>query len=159
MSIGSAVPAVVDALIAALTTAGLAVIDGPGITDDPLPLSVHVGWGDPDSDQIEESASADQTWAWLGHTQRDETVTVHCRVVAWSGNSDTASMKAARDAAFGAFADIGSTIQSDPSLGASASGVLNVTDVGRIALYQVQDDEAGTRADVAFDVTCRARLT
>ena len=159
MSIGSAIPAVVDALIATLTSAGLEVLDGPGITDDPLPLSVHVGWGDPDSEQIEESASADQTWAWLGHVQRDETVTVHCRIVAWSGDSDSGAMKRVRDSAFSAFAAIGTAIQTDPSLGASASGVLNVTDVGRIALYQVQDEEAGTRADIAFDVTCQARLS
>ncbi len=156
---GSAVPAVVDALISTLTTAGLTVLDGPGITDDPLPLSVHVGWGDPDSEQIEESAASDQQWAWLGHTQRDETVTVHCRIVSWDGGSDPGAMKRVRDAAFGAFADIGSAVQADPSLGASASGVLNVTDIARIALYQVQDEEAGTRADIAFDVTCRARLS
>ena len=157
MSTGSAIPLVVDALIATFAAAGLQAIDGPGISDAELPLAVYVGMGDPDSDQIAEAASGDQQWAWLGHVQRDEMVTVHCRIVAWSGDSDPAAMKRMRDAAFGAFANVGAAIQSVPNFGVAV--VLNVTDVGGIRLYQVQDSDAGTRADIAFDMTCKARLS
>lgn len=154
---GSAVPGFIDALVATFTAAGLTTFDGPGITDDPVPVAVYVGLGDPDSDQIAEAASANQVWAWLGHSQRDEPITVHCRIVCWSGDSDPAAMKRERDAAFATFETIGAAMQADPTLGAPF--VLNVTDVGGIRLYQVQDPESGTRADIAFDVTCKARLS
>lgn len=151
-------PALIDALVTLYSSqTGVLAIDGPGATDDPAPLVVFIGLADPDGDTISESASTSIVWPWLGHVSFDETVTIHCSAVAWSGDTDTAAMKRERDAAFGLLKVATDAVRADPSLGLMAAGVLNLTDISRIALYQVQDEQ-GTRADVRFDLTFHARF-
>lgn len=154
MSTGSAVPAVIDTLIASLSTAlpAAAVFDGAGATDLNPPLAVHVGLSDVDDDGWSEAAASSQGWAWLGHSQRDEQFSVHCDVIAWNGTGDA---KAARDAAYTALTAVASAITGDPALGGSALYTVGLT---TSALFQIQS-ATGAAARLPFDVTCRARLS
>jgi len=148
----SAIPAAIDALIATFTAAGVAVIDGEGASNSTYPAVVFVGISDPDGDGIEEAASSDQEWAWLGHVQRDETLQIHCVAEAWTGD---ANPKAARDSAFALVRTISDAITTDPSLGGS---VLYVQAINGLTYKNLRDAD-GCRADIPFTITCRARLS
>jgi hypothetical protein len=154
VSTPSSIPAVIDALVVSFTAAlGEGnVFDGPGVTADNPDQYVIVGMSDPDSEVLDESASSQQGWAWLGHVARDEVVVVHCCAVAWNGDTD---QKAARDAAFAVLKVVTDAIEDDPSYG--VSGVLYVTGITSSHLRQVQDDN-GALAVVSFDIEIHSRL-
>jgi hypothetical protein len=148
----SGIPTAIDALIAAFTAAGVYVVDGQGASDDASQATVFVGLGDPDGDAFENAAQSDQEWAWLGHRQRDETLSIHCVASAWTGDD---TPKAARDAAFALVRVISDAITADPSLGGT---VLFVRSIDGLTLRQLRSTE-GARADIPFTITCRARLS
>lgn len=151
----STIPAVIDALIASFGTAlGTSnVMDGPGVTDDTLTDYVLVGVADPDADSVAEAATSQQSWAWLGHQMRDETVVVHCVAVSWNGDGVA---KTARDSVFSMVATVTTAIQNDPTYG--VSGALYVQGVTSMSLHQLSD-ENGTIAFLPFDVTVRSRIS
>jgi len=154
MSTPSAVPAAIDALVAlfAATLGAERVFDGPGARDTGEGSYVFVGVGDPDDDGYDDSASGDQSWAWLGHVQRDETFSVHCCVIAWNGDGD---QKAARDEAFAIVGKVTDALQADPTLGGV---LLYAPGVKSYGLRQIQDG-SGAATKLPFDVECRARLS
>jgi len=154
MTTPSSIPAAIDALIAVFTTAIGAdyVNDGPGATQTDGNAYVYVGCQDGD-DKDAPSASSDQEWAWLGHTQRDETIEVYCDARAWTGDQD--DQKTPRDAVFGLLAKVTDTISTDPSLGGA---VIYVSGIKSSTLRQFQN-ASGANAALAFTVTCRARLS
>lgn len=149
----SSVPAVIDALVAALSAAlgPENVNDGQGASATDGTQYVFVGVDDPDSDDYQNAASSSQGWAWLGHQRIDEEITVHCVAVGWNGNAD---QKAARDSVYAVMKVVADAIVNDPSLGGSALWTLGVVSHD---LRQMQDDK-GAIAHLHFDVTCKARL-
>jgi hypothetical protein len=148
----SAIPAAIDALIATFTAAGVQVIDGQGATDDSAKAVVFVGIVDPDSEGLEDAATSDQTWAWLGHVQRDENVSIHCLASAWTGDDNP---KVARDNAFAMVRTLSDAITVDPTLGGA---VLAVNAIDGLSYRSLRGPD-GCRADIPFTVTCRARLS
>lgn len=154
MTTPSAIPAAIDALVAIFTAAIGAeyVNDGPGPTPSDGSVYVYVGCADGD-DADSPSASTDQTWAWLGHTQRDETCEVYCDARAWTG--DEGDMKSARDAVFGVMNAAAAAVVNDPSL---TNAVIYVTGIKSATLRQIQNSQ-GTMAALAFTVECRARIS
>lgn len=149
----SAVPDVIDTLVATLRTAlgPDSVNDGQGQTQNDGSPYVFVGVSNPDSEDYDDAADSSQGWAWLGHQRIDEDITIHCVAVGWNGD---ASMKAARDEVYGVMKIVSQAIVDDPSLGGSALWTVGVVSH---ALRQIQDDK-GAAAQLRFDVTCKARL-
>ena len=149
----SAVPAVIDAVVATLTAAlGSDVVnDGQGATASDGGLYVLVGVDDPDSEGYQTAAESAQGWAWLGRQAHYEDITVHSVVVAWNGDAD---QKAARDSAYAAMKVVAEAIAADPSLGGSVLWTLGVVSHD---LRQIQDDK-GASALLRFDVTCKAQI-
>lgn len=155
MSTASAIPAVIDALVASFTAAmpPETVFDGYGLTEAEPEQYVIVGCQDADSDVIDEAASSTQGWAWLGHVARDELIQVKCVAVGWNGDAD---IQAARNNAFGALKMITDAIENDPSLGVNASTW--VTGITSTVLRQAQS-AMGATATLSFDIEVRSRLT
>ena len=139
-----------DALIAALRAVLVAdqVIDGT-ITDSAATSWVHIGCTDPDDGSLQTAAESSQSWAWLGHSQRQETASVHCVAVCLNGGGNQA---AARTGVYALLKIITDAIESDPSMGGSALWAVGVTSH---ALRQIQDDD-GAMAQIPFDVEFEA---
>ncbi len=103
MTVTSRIPALTVYLVNLFTTDAtlgaasppVAVYDGPPTTLLDAPLSLYVGWTDPDNEGGEPGAESTQEWASLGRRARNETVTIHCCAEAWSGVDDIASMRTA----------------------------------------------------------------
>lgn len=114
--------ATLDAAIAKLQSAGLNVVDGPVLTDDPSTF-VWVGYdGDPEGDFT--SILMNQDWAGsVGAKKRGERFSIVCAVVATTGNTD---VKTARDDAFTTFAVVETALREDPSLGFGSPFVAGV---------------------------------
>lgn len=101
----------IDAVITALTNAGLTVLDGTGPTGD-YQASVWVGYdGDPDGDW--RAADIDQQWAGVGTTKVDETFDIVCAIVAPFDET----VKSGRDSVKALFATVETTLRSDLSRG------------------------------------------
>lgn len=151
----SAIPMLTDALVSAWTAAVGAdyVFDGFGITDDSPKTYVLVGVSDPDTETLASTATSDQTWAWLGHVQRDETGSIDCVIVSWSGDE---GMKPVRDAAFAFLTSLAQAIETDPSLGLEQPAW--VTGISGID-YRQMDTDNGPLAAILFKVEFRARLS
>jgi len=159
-TVGSIAPAAIDALIAQLTGNGFTVIDGTGKTDDAIMSALFIGLNSTDPTDFIESAALDQTWPWLGHSMRDENVTVHCLAQSWNGDSD---MKAARDAVFATLTAVATLIQADPSLGfkdtpVAGINLLQVAEIRAASFKQTQDD-TGAIAQLSFDIQFRGRVS
>lgn len=151
----SAIPAVIDALVASFGAAigTTNVFDGPGVTDNTLTDYVIIGVADPDSESVAEAATSQQSWPWLGHVVRDETIVVHCVAVSWNGDLD---QKKARDSVFSMVGNLTTAIQNDPTYG--VSGVLYVQGITSMSLHQLQDRK-GVIAFLPFDVTVKSRIS
>lgn len=109
-------PVSIDAIVAALQTAGLTVWDGPIVTGD-YRNAVFIGYdGDPEGEF--RAATVDQAWAGVGQRKRNEEPHIIGAVTALVGNSAT-SWKETRDTAFAMLTTVGQTLRSDPSLGQS----------------------------------------
>jgi hypothetical protein len=100
-----AILAVVAALQAGTTAALATVVDGPVLSGDDPPAAVFVGYdGDPAGDMHSTEDWAQQ-WAGLGAQRKDESFTVVCAVVSWSGDDDAATRRAAALAVLAAVED------------------------------------------------------
>jgi hypothetical protein len=155
VSTASAIPATIDALYTLFTAAlgGVAVVyDGAAMTDAADTARLYVGMTEPDHDDFDTAAESEQDWAWLGHTQRDETLHIRCAAWSWDANG---VMKTARDTAFLVVKAATDALQNDPKFGAVVLYSLGVTTQ---TLYQLQDDD-GAKVRLPFTITCRARLS
>lgn len=152
MTTGSAIPAVIDALVDSLTTLlpDVLVIDGMPVTDASVAKALCVGMRSFDPTGPEEAATSDQTWAHLGHQVTDETLVVHMVAAGWDGGGN---QKAARDAAASIVDGLADLIRSDPSLG---DVVLYVEGVNSLSLTQCQYAD-GAVAYIPLDLACQAR--
>jgi hypothetical protein len=114
--------AVVDAIVAALTAAGVKTWDGPVLTGD-FDAAVFVGYdASPDGDF--RAAALDQSWSQsVGSARRDETIEVICAAWALVGGDST---KGARDAVQALFTAVETTLRANPSLGFSPPCVAEV---------------------------------
>jgi hypothetical protein len=148
----SITPAAIDALISVGNTAGIFMVDGPGVTDESLTECIFVGMNDLDGDGYADSATLDQSWAYLGHNMRDETVSVHCLASAWNGQGN---LKSARDRVFANLTLLTNAIQSDATLGGIVLQVVAI----RAASLKVNQDENGAIANLIFDIELRGRVS
>lgn len=95
----SAVPALIDYLIAGLTTAGAAasppfvVYDGPQVTAANDKLILWVGVEDPNSASPAVSGTFNQTRGDLGNMRRTEDSEIRCAAEAWAGTDDAATTR------------------------------------------------------------------
>ena len=161
MSVASVVPTAIDKLVSILSAvSGFTTFDGAGITDDAIDAALFIGWSDPDETGFDESAGLDQSWPWLGHTQRDETAQIHCVAMAWNGDAD---MQAVRNSVFATLAAVGTTMQADPSLGTLASPVSGVNQMWvagiRAGSFTQNQASDGAFARLRFDIEVRGRVS
>lgn len=167
MSTSSAIPAVIDYLVAtsqASATLGSApgasavtIYDGPTVAEDWPKLALWIGI---DIQYVLQTAStpapvaavSTQAWVGLGAQKRDEHLTIHCVVDAWTGET---GMKSARDAAHSIMA----AFEDMTRLDANAGGNVLFTEPGvtNAAWLQGQTSD-GARALISFDFNCKARL-
>lgn len=150
----SAIPALVDALVANARTAlpNTLVYDGFGVDADPGHDYLMVGVDNPHAIDEAYGATATQQWANANYTARDEEGFVVCAALSWNGDSDA---KAARDGAFTIVAAVETMCRANPSLGVAT--LLWTSVGGRIQLSQNQT-EHGATAIVIFNVNYRARI-
>lgn len=154
MTAVSAVPALLDALVALFAAAlpNVTVFDGPGLTDHTAGDYLFVGVADPDSDAGESAVETTVEWGGLGSRLRHEQITVRCAAVSWSGDED---VHARRVAAYATFAAVEQALTADPSVG-------DVARFGGLAtehqLKQNNTDD-GAEAWVQFAMQFTARLS
>lgn len=153
----SQVPAVIDALVAGLTTAlagqPVRVVDGLGLSGDTGDF-ILVGVDDPFTDSP-VSASADQGVATMGTPRsRNENGVVTCVAYSWNGDAD---QKVARDTAFGYLAATETLLRDTPSLGITAVDLM-VAQIGTAQRLSQGQTESGADALLVFDVIFRARI-
>lgn len=149
----STIPAVIDALLALLRArpelaAPVEVFDGfPRRVIDNLDFVAVGGKSEPVADGTQAAAV-------LGNRRRDETYTVR---VYCSSSRGTQDQKVTRDRAFALMAAAEDAIRADPTLGGR---VKSAQVGGRIVLQETDADtaEAGSDAEVSFDVSVEARI-
>lgn len=149
----SAVPAVIDALVAAFAAAvdaDVQVLDGDLHSDDPAMRQVVVG---AEAEEDVESAATTQEWAALGNQAKKESGQVNCSVHVLDG---AGGMRDARQAVYALFGVCEQALRpvSTPWLG--VAGVLSGT-VTSTTLRQEQTDD-GARAALVFTVSYNARI-
>ncbi|MEU8270829.1 hypothetical protein AB0B89_27185 [Sphaerisporangium sp. NPDC049002] len=156
MSGTSRVPAAIDALVAlfqatpGLGVAGVAVVDGPIITGDPLHEAVFVGYdGDPDGDG--EAVTFDQEWAGLGARAKNESFVVMCAVSVWSGSTKVVPV---RTRAFEMLGEVETALRTDPSLGLPPPTVVAMASG---SLVQSQRG-SGLECRIPFQIAVQTRI-
>jgi hypothetical protein len=150
----SVVPALIDALVAAATTAlpDVLVFDGIGVTDDPGDF-LMVGVEDPDIEGAAFSADTKQDWAAVGTgAPRDEQGDITCVALSWNGDGDP---KAARDDAYAIAAALEDLLRDTPALG--VPGLLWTSFGTSSQLSQAQGPD-GASALLVFRINFRARI-
>ncbi|UBU10033.1 hypothetical protein [Nonomuraea gerenzanensis] len=150
----SRIPAVIDELVdrfrAAPALAGVKVLDGPLVTGSPLKAAICVGFdGDPTGDG--QAADFAQAWASIGQKAKDETFTITCTVVVWSGST---AVRAARVRAFEVLAAAEDVLRGDPALGQPPPTISAVTSG---ALIQVQEG-SGMQVRIPFQIAVQTRI-
>jgi len=150
----SRVPDAIDAVVSALTAAGVTpVYDGPVITGDQPDVAVYVGYdGDPTGDMA-ATAGWSQSWAALGAQRKDEQFDVLCCVVAYSGET---GVKARRDAVFATLADVEDALRTQVNIGLGLPQPTQAAfETGQ--LFQEQGP-AGLQCRVPFVVSVKTRI-
>lgn len=149
----SVIPALIDALHAAATTAlpSVKVYDGFGVTNDPGDF-LMIGVEDADLETAASSATSEQSWAHATGTQRDEAGELTCVALSWNGDGNP---KTARDGAFAITAAVENLLRADPDLG--LTNLLWTGYGSTVELSQGQGD-TGAEALVVFKVAFRARI-
>jgi hypothetical protein len=90
----SAVPAFVDKLVSVFDAAvTVEVYDGPPITDAAKQAYVAVGWDGVDVDGG-DAATFEQRLLYVGSVRKNETASVTCVAVSWSGGVDWSAERA-----------------------------------------------------------------
>lgn len=149
----SVVPALIDALFAAATTAlpNVNVYDGFGVSEEPGDF-LMIGVEDPDIESAATSANSSQSWAHIGAVSRDEEGEITCAALSWNGD---ANAKAARDAVYATAEAVATLLRANPSLSLST---LLWTSYGTTTELSQQQGEGGASALVVFKVNFRARI-
>lgn len=147
-------PDSIDAIVAALTAAGLTVWDGPIISGD-YGDAVYIGFdGDySENGSGEHAGSTVQTWSSIGRKVRDEDLTITCSVVTLTGD-DAPSWKAARDACFAILQTVGVALRADPSLGLPPPSVAELQQGG----YFQEVGPEGMQARIVFTIHHKTRV-
>lgn len=154
----STIPAVIAYLVATFTQAStlgqasppVRVYDGPTTTGEAAQLVLWVGIEDPDSDDPQQAAITEQTWAGLGAQRRDELLTVNCVAEAWDGAD---ALPNTRDAAYGIVAAVENLLRADVYLGQNVL-FAGVSPEGLIQ----KTTEKGVLARVPFRIEGKARI-
>jgi hypothetical protein len=150
----STIPAVIDALLAALRARpalqapDVAVVDGYPSRNLSQTRLITIGG------QAEPTVTGDQTVTSLGNRRREEDYAVRVYCSADAGGTD---QKGARDRAFGLLAELEETLRDDATLG----GIVRYAEVaGSLTLLQTDESTAasGRWAEVSVDVRVRNRI-
>lgn len=152
MANSSRIPAAIDALVTAWSTAlpAALVLDGPGKTADPNRDVLFVGVQDPSGDDM-LAADAAVSWAGIGKMSRDERFTIWCTAQSVDG---AARMQTARNAAFALVAAAETTVTTNSNLGGVV--IQGITDQ---FVFRQHQATSGAIAEVTFGVLCHARLS
>jgi hypothetical protein len=146
----SRAPAVIDALIEILTSAGIPVLDGPVPTGD-YSTAVFVGFDAGGEDAEYRAATSTSSWANLGAKVRNEEIQVMCGIWSVDGAGDT---KAARDLVYGTLAAVEDALRADPSMGQSPPFA---AEVSAHDLYQFPT-QSGIECRIPFTINVRTRI-
>jgi hypothetical protein len=135
---------VATALWTVLDTAlSVEVLDGPWQTEMSVPVYVVVGHDDdPDTN---EAVLADQIPSDLSRNMRQEIGAVNCVIVAASGGTDMAALRASAKQTFN---DVGTTLAGNPTLG----GVVQRAEYGTQFLLKQEANDDGITAKLLFSV-------
>ncbi len=161
MATTSRVLAVIDYLVttfqAAVTlgqaTPPVSVFDGPAVTSDPSPLQLWVGVYDPDSTDAQQAAASEQSWAGLGHSAKNESLSVKCAAVAWSGADDIRTVRLAVAAIVAA---VETLVLADATLGGTVTVPGNASVTGGEWWQNATD--RGAVVQCRFEITAKARI-
>lgn len=154
MAATSRIPGLIDYLFAAFTAApalggaspAVAVFDGDPVTADPVPLALYVGVDDVFSTSAPTSATSEQVRQGLGN-KRQETATIHCAAVAWSGADDIRTVRTSAFAILAAAEDI--VRLNNDGFGGNAGAALP----GISGITLQQSSAGGSTVQVAFAIT------
>ncbi|MGW0805950.1 hypothetical protein [Nonomuraea sp. NPDC002799] len=154
MTATSRVPAAIDNLMALLAAApalaGVKVIDGPLVTNDPLKEAVYVGY-DGAADGEGQAVEFTQTWAAIGQRAKGETFTLTCAVAVWRGGT---KVRPVRVRAFELLAAVEDAVREDPSLGLPPPTVVAFASG---SLMQSQRN-SGMECRIPFQVAVQTRI-
>lgn len=135
---------------------GVQVYDGPGASNDPGNF-LMVGVGNPDSDDLAESATGTQVWNGLGAKSALEDGSVVCCALAWTGGAGNAAQQSARETCRDIVKSVDAALKSDPNLGGAVPGLNWVRYGGNFALSQ-RSTADGVTAIFYFEIGYKARL-
>lgn len=151
----SRVPAAVDALLAILRAApalsDVDVLDGAPAVNLTALRRLYVGW-QPDG---EAAVALEQQFNAAGARTRDEAFAISCYAEARSGDKD---IKARRDEVFALVGEVETALRAtnEAPMAPTLNGTVLWAHLTAGDLTQVQAE--GTRAGLAFTVTCQARI-
>lgn len=154
---GSAVPLVIDALVAkAQAIPDVTASDGLNV-DQNYGSYLMIGVEDPDSTDMQFSAETSEDFAstGAGAHSRDEEGDIVCAAWAWNGLHGSEGSKAARDAAYAILDALALAIREDISLGVPQ--LLWASPRTSTRLSQLQSSE-GSGALLVFRINFHARL-
>jgi hypothetical protein len=162
-TITSRIPALIDYLYnlwtadstlgAAAGAARVTVFDGPTTTLDAAPLQLYVGLSNPDNPAGEPAGDSVQEWAALGRLGRNETTTIHCAALAWSGTDD---MHTVRVAATGIVAAVETLMQNNTTQ-FGGNVLFPMPGITTISVTQ-SNQTPGSQCVVAFDLIFKSRI-
>ena len=155
----SIVPQLIDALVAAAVAnapATTRVYDGYGTSNDPGDY-LMIGVDDPDSDGWTNSVDAQQDPSSVGPPSgaRDQTGSVACTALSWSGAGD---QKAARDAAAATMAALEAYVRANPGLSIASQSQTFWCWFTPSETWKQQQGSGGAQAQVVFRIGFFARL-
>ncbi|TMR11749.1 hypothetical protein ETD86_34845 [Nonomuraea turkmeniaca] len=131
---------------------GVKVVDGPLVTGNPLHEVIFVGYdGSRQGEGDGEAVDLRQEWASIGQKAKDETFTVTCAVVVWSGST---KVRPIRERAFALLAAVEDALRADPSLGLPPPTIVAFVSG---SLFQEQPD-TGMQARIPFRIAVQTRI-
>ncbi|MFI0528544.1 hypothetical protein ACH3XX_00670 [Streptomyces scabiei] len=154
----SALPAAITQLLAilradaTLIADGVEVLDGPPVSDQSGKAYVSIGW-QPDA---EESGQFVQNFNAAGARTRDEDLLIHGYLFTWSGDTDTAALRARLFALLAVVENVLRATNGAPTR-PTLNGAVLWAHIVRGQLQQAQTEQ-GARAGLAFTIAARARL-
>jgi hypothetical protein len=150
----SVVPALIDAILAAATTALPAALtfDGWGVTEDPGDY-LMVGVSDPDEPDESEAATVTQDQLSFGATRpRMEQGVIHMAARSVNGDVD---QKLARDGAYAIHEALATALRTTNDLG--VTGVMQLSNGANLRLLQAQF-EYGAQATLLYEIAFKAAI-
>jgi len=154
----SIVPALIDALFTQASAAlpNVRVTDGFEVTTDPGPDKLMIGVDDGNSASAASSSDSSQEQATAGTPRsRNQTGSINCWALSWTGNT---TAKDARDAVYATQAAVENILRADPTLGIPRpNGQVLVIQLGDEHLTQDQTDD-GAQALLTFTIQFEARI-